>query len=419
MYSTISNFHLLLFCVLPAVWSVASDKCPEGWTYFENSCYIYNSTSTDWFSAQDECIKDKGYLVEITKAAKNAFLVGLRNKSQVADAWIGLLAQRWVVTDTVVSFTNWANGQPSYDPVPLDWVNGQSGGDPDSLEQCAEMLKSGKWNDLVCGEKRAYFCELPVIDKCPEGWTYFEDSCYSYRSKSKIWAWARYECISDHGYLVEITSAAENAFLVDLRHKAQDAWIGLYDNRRVPSNPTVVNFTNWAGDQPSGDISEQCVEMLESGKWNCSGCGEKRAYFCEQLAIERGLCNLRPCENGGTCLPIGLTRYKCSCRNGFFGQDCSESKKCLPDTCLNGGTCVEVGNDLKCDCINGFKGQRCEDNCPVGWTSSGKRCYRLSTNSANWFSALTSCRQMRGDLAEITDAWDNELLTSILQKAYG
>ncbi|XP_060590990.1 killer cell lectin-like receptor subfamily E member 1, partial [Ruditapes philippinarum] len=52
------------------------------------------------------------------------------------------------------------------------------------------------------------------IPDCPDNWITYGQSCYLFSNESLIWSDARIRCENLNGYLVEITSADEDQFLV-------------------------------------------------------------------------------------------------------------------------------------------------------------------------------------------------------------
>lgn len=72
-------------------------------------------------------------------------------------------------------------------------------------------------------------------------------------------------------------------------------------------------------------------------------------------------CEIKPCLNNATCIPVGKTGFLCSCAPGYTGQKC-EFKLVgsgLNKTCFNGGE-EFPSSDRICACPLGYGGERCE-----------------------------------------------------------
>ncbi|XP_078373536.1 basement membrane-specific heparan sulfate proteoglycan core protein-like [Oculina patagonica] len=82
-------------------------------------------------------------------------------------------------------------------------------------------------------------------------------------------------------------------------------------------------------------------------------------------------CEIKPCLNNATCLPIGKTSYTCSCAPGYTGRHCEftlvgpEKNK----TCLNSGVAFPP-SDRICACPLGYGGERCESFVQLGESAS-------------------------------------------------
>ncbi|XP_076372901.1 agrin-like [Tachypleus tridentatus] len=74
-------------------------------------------------------------------------------------------------------------------------------------------------------------------------------------------------------------------------------------------------------------------------------------------------CNSMPCQNGGTCTAASEDSYRCSCPQGYSGEQCEVSlSPCTSNPCAQGATCAELPQgDFSCKCPQGRRGIRCEE----------------------------------------------------------
>jgi len=82
-------------------------------------------------------------------------------------------------------------------------------------------------------------------------------------------------------------------------------------------------------------------------------------------------CEIKPCLNNATCIPIGKTAYVCSCAQGYTGRHC-EFTMVGPEknkTCLNSGIAF-LSSDRICACRLGYGGERCESFVQLGNSAS-------------------------------------------------
>nr|XP_054751646.1 fibropellin-1-like [Lytechinus pictus] len=73
-------------------------------------------------------------------------------------------------------------------------------------------------------------------------------------------------------------------------------------------------------------------------------------------------CATHLCENGATCVDVGVGAYRCDCTDQFEGILCRISivpMPCASNPCNGNGDCRSVTNDFQCDCYPGFLGQTC------------------------------------------------------------
>jgi hypothetical protein len=91
-----------------------------------------------------------------------------------------------------------------------------------------------------------------------------------YRSTSSMtWTAARQACANMGGYLVTVTTPAENNFIFNLW---SDGWIGLTDEvvegqwRWVTGEP--YTWGNWNSGEPNNAGNEDYTQFVSNGKWN-------------------------------------------------------------------------------------------------------------------------------------------------------
>ena len=91
-----------------------------------------------------------------------------------------------------------------------------------------------------------------------------------YRSTgTAFWTAARQNCVSMGGYLVTITSAAENSFIFNLW---PSGWIGLTDEVNEGQWRWVTgetySYSSWNGGEPNNAGNEDYVQFVGGGRWN-------------------------------------------------------------------------------------------------------------------------------------------------------
>lgn len=94
------------------------------------------------------------------------------------------------------------------------------------------------------------------------------------------------------------------------------------------------------------------------------------------------MCLNNQCQNGGTCHPVDLDSFVCSCKPDFTGSKCEQCKKsrlaifilmlkrfffivlktkyCDFNYCNNGNCTIQPSGLIKCICKNGYIGQKCQ-----------------------------------------------------------
>ena len=124
--------------------------CPNGWTRFDNYCYLVSSSIKTWDQAQAYCKSLGGRLVKINSAEENEFVLNLvtQKAPSLKQVWIGL---KWSSTafywqdHSVPVYTNWAPKEPNgkaREPCGQMWMDGHS--------YLLPSKAAGYWNDIAC-----------------------------------------------------------------------------------------------------------------------------------------------------------------------------------------------------------------------------------------------------------------------------
>ncbi|XP_038064869.1 delta-like protein D [Patiria miniata] len=102
---------------------------------------------------------------------------------------------------------------------------------------------------------------------------------------------------------------------------------------------------------------------------NCTGNG---------LISGNGLCDSRPCMNGGECVDMG-SNYLCYCPEYVYGNNCENVQHQCDGTCKNGGTCSATGmTDYICQCPPNVGGDQCQyAPCLDNPCLNGGTCYAV------------------------------------------
>ncbi|XP_052762419.1 hepatic lectin-like [Mya arenaria] len=133
-------------------------SCPDAWTAFMGSCYLFGHDLMTFHEAAVLCKSYEANLIHIETSNENTFiedqLKHLYRASSATAWWIGLTDEnveglwKWHDTDTLATFTDWFPGEPS------------NGG---NNEDCASIyVREGfHWNDVNCQLFKYYpICEI-------------------------------------------------------------------------------------------------------------------------------------------------------------------------------------------------------------------------------------------------------------------
>uniref|UniRef100_A0A3B5MDH6 C-type lectin domain-containing protein n=1 Tax=Xiphophorus couchianus TaxID=32473 RepID=A0A3B5MDH6_9TELE len=119
--------------------------CPTGWSEYGNRCFLFQSTETDWATAEVHyCRQHHTDLASVRSMSENEQMKGLVQSAGEIQAWIGLYRNSWMWVDgSNSSFRHWRASEP----------NG-------SEENCATAVHAdaGQWEDWPCSWKMPFFC---------------------------------------------------------------------------------------------------------------------------------------------------------------------------------------------------------------------------------------------------------------------
>ncbi|KAL4224115.1 C-type lectin domain 4 member E [Mactra antiquata] len=147
-------FYVSLVC-FGLVWTtVTGMECPDTWTHFHESCYLFGHQHLNFVEAAHYCAQHNSHLVYPDTAAENAFLKDHITYMTEPFWWIGLTDDGiegvwvWYGTNESPTFTDWTHGQPD---------------DHHGNEDCASYRKDygWLWNDIPCdASKYPPICEM-------------------------------------------------------------------------------------------------------------------------------------------------------------------------------------------------------------------------------------------------------------------
>ncbi|XP_060598551.1 perlucin-like protein isoform X2 [Ruditapes philippinarum] len=127
-------------------------KCLDGWVTFKDSCYLFDTKTLDFQSAEKECGKFEAHVVRLETQEENTFLKSfMANHFKDTAYWIGMTDVEteglWKISGTkrIVPFTDWEDGLPN-----------NHGGN----EDCVIFYgpSSYSWLDVPCSGKFRAFC---------------------------------------------------------------------------------------------------------------------------------------------------------------------------------------------------------------------------------------------------------------------
>uniref|UniRef100_K7FZT8 C-type lectin domain-containing protein n=1 Tax=Pelodiscus sinensis TaxID=13735 RepID=K7FZT8_PELSI len=258
-----------------------------------------------WHAARMACISLGGNLASIPNKEVQAFLF-YHLKEVMTDTWIGLndinseLSFLW--TDgSGVSYTNWANGAPTYrrtySHYYFDYGN-SAGGDEDYQEKdCVIMTKEeGTWTDEDCENDKNYICQMNTNPELlhsattipASGFIHYGDSSYAITHSRMTWEEARKTCKDKSSELASILDLRSHLFLwLQMLKYGEPVWIGLnsnvMDGHYKWTDNWIIKFTKWATGEPKLKIA--CVYLDLDETWKTASCNETYFSVCKQYDV--------------------------------------------------------------------------------------------------------------------------------------
>ncbi|XP_035670035.1 uncharacterized protein LOC118411665 [Branchiostoma floridae] len=410
----------LLPTALPTIaWN--SGKCPVGWKEdpMGDFCYQINSASfLTWREAQAMCGQRGGDLLSITTPHEQFYITGLLSSvTGIASLWIGANSLG------TQSGWKWSDGSAF---VYFNWASGPDG---DSTNNCVEAVTSnGRWNDVSCDENRGYICktrQTPTVPTpLPPPDQFLVHICE--RQGDTL------SC--DAGKVIEVVAATygrrdPNICSNNPISNTDCAAAGVMQKVKTScdgqSSCPVVASNSVFGDPCSGvqkylEVTYNCVNAGGADLIDCSTRADSRNGETITVRCPPG-CADTPAEVKGT---------------GVYTDDSSICRAAIHD----GRITNEQGGDITVIKVAGLQSYQSSTqngistlpygdwtahssflfqsdgvlSCPPGWTSYHDNCFLTSSDQRSWQDASSACRQMGGDLASISTATEQALLTSLL-----
>ncbi|XP_038077198.1 lymphocyte antigen 75-like [Patiria miniata] len=331
----------LLSCLFIFLPTVLSQRCPQGWSLYQDNCF---RLFTDWKSVNDAriaCQQEGGDLAIITSIEMNTFLADF-TEAAGAFAWIGLNDQ-----DTEGSF-KWIDGTPLDPALNVLWGSSAPNND-NNQEDCVVLRDNRVWNDVNCLDNKNRICQRPndAPLKCDEanGWVSAAGKCHKYMDLANSWDDARRYCQERDGDLISVqTDEEQNFALIQARLNQESIWIGATDKisnsaglYTWPDGSSVGTVTYWAPGQPDNQffsMGGNCVGILDTssnGEWSTAPCTSQRKFICEK---DEGTCPTGWRIHGGQCYQFNTysamswtdAKHTCEVQGTFLASIFSEDE---------------------------------------------------------------------------------------------
>lgn len=167
------NAQLLRFVNNDQYFSKFTDKCPDGWKDFEDSCYLHVKTRKSFRAAEEDCKRKNSSILVINSKEEERFIKNdvVGNLPKDTQVWLGL---RLTFTDIdfygrrkVVWKSVYSNEEVTYNNMDtsFDHALGQRpwGQHPYAGDVCATMIIDERlWLPARCSFEETVVCERPA-----------------------------------------------------------------------------------------------------------------------------------------------------------------------------------------------------------------------------------------------------------------
>ncbi|XP_072343073.1 C-type mannose receptor 2 isoform X1 [Scyliorhinus torazame] len=359
--------------------------CPSGWDSSTTLRYCYKVfhfntiyAKKNWVQAHMFCHEQGANLLSISSFEEEKFTEKLVNEifGESEDHeyhwfWLGLNRRN---PGTEQSWT-WSDG------IGYTYNNfGRDIYEDDDIRRCAVTdIASSLWRAVRCENQLDWICKIRkgAVAKDPEGtedatsnkWVQFQDAEYKFFEHLSTWPQAQRICTWFGAELASIHSQEELTFLGKIlqelsRFQDQFWWIGLHtnenDGRFRWSDGSILNFVSWASGRPRPiSRDRKCVYMSPSKEvWGDQRCLNNLQYICKRTNSSVVKPPLPP-----------------------------------PPSAHSGG-------------------------CPRGWTPFVNKCFQVrgysKVDRANWIEGKAACERAGGQLATISNHYEQAFITAIL-----
>lgn len=440
-----------IFTTTAAPTTTTPPKCEYGWTEADDTCYRAYKKNSDqalsWYDADKYCQHIGGHLSSFKSL--NSLINVLRGQSvwdtgsyNYQPYWIGLNRlnpdEGWQHSDgSAVGFLNWDYNYPK-------------GDDAESIYDCVEVAGSQKMRNVICYEKKSWFCSIekgmkPLgdddfdppptfnITDCANNGDYkfsaFNGKCYyvsTGEGNEKLsWFKSRDFCQKQGGDLVSIHTTRELdyiSYLVSKRNGGRQ-WLGLnqlatFTQGFVWSDGSPLNLVNWQDGEPNNaNGGEKCVETLDNLKWNDANCANEHGFICEKsngtatIPTQEVVLPLTFTDGTGDVCPEGYSTFGL-----FTTNSLGETNPCEFPFTYKGKeytTCTTI------DSVNPWCATTSDyDANPDKWGYCiDVKCFKVNEYTHSFSGARDACEEEDATLASIHNEIEQSYVTALLKNS--